>query len=637
MATVQESKPLQEIDLEKTDELPVLDMAKFAAAERDAGATVRLDANATTSDTDRDARIDLPALIDSVQQAESRIAQQNAQQEILDRELKTSRDRLEEATREVLRLNGESQALHATLTARETTLAQAMHSVGDRDHQIQELRRDQAGLLQKVEENVATTVRLSADLASARAQILRGGSELQTTRQTIDTLSAQIKSGEITLAAAQREAALFKRQSTEFLENLQSLEWKRSSREDLFREMDARLAAVQGEAAKFEAQVDALGSKLASTESQLQERAQSVRSLEAALATSSDAGKKQISSLEDSERTRQEMLLQLKARDALQTKADAERVQLSESLAARERALHEERETKTHLQVQLQSLEAGQAEHMARIAELDRSLSEAQQQKRLDDEQVQRQLADLESARVELAANRDHISGLESELSATTSLLDEVRRPIESAEADIARLRSDLDAKTQAFDSSEAEVRKLQASLERSRGALEEREFLIRRLERSATNSAQVLGRLQSSIERLGAPALSAPTQMQAHVRAPEAVDPSPYSSVLMRTDNGLGTTYVLSARTRLGRSPESDVRIDSSSVSRHHALIITGAQHAIIEDLNSTNGVIVNGRKVNRHKLKDGDIVVVGDAQFKFSDSGSLLPEPNPVSFAPS
>ncbi len=629
MATVQESKTLQEVDLDKTDELPVLDTSKFLVAEKDPGATARIDLNATTSDTDRHPRIDLPALIDSVQQAEARIAQQSAHQEILDWELKSSRDRFEESAREVLRLNGESQALRATLVAREESLAHAMHSVGDRDHQLGELRREHASLLQKLEQTIATTATLGSDLNGARTQIEQGHAELHAVRQSIGAMSAQLKSNESTLSAAQREAALFKKQSTEFLENLQSREWRRSNREDTFREMDARLSAALADAARFEANADSLSGRLAEAEAQLNERAQSLRSLQSSLEQNSEAASTQLAALEESKRARQELLLQLKARDAEQSKAAAERTQLSDALAVRERSLKDERENKVQLQVQLQSLEASQAELMSRIAEFDRALSEMQQQKRLDDEQIQRQLAAIDAARAASVAHRERVSELEGELSATSSLLDEVRRPIEAAEADIQRLRAELEAKTQSFEASEAEIRKLQAALERSRGALEEREFLIRRLERSANNSAQVLGRLQSSIERLGTP-----TPAPGHAQEPP--DTGAFAGTLMRIDNGLSTTYTLGVRARVGRSPESDVRIDSSSVSRHHALIITSAQHAIIEDLNSTNGVLVNGRKINRQKLKDGDIVVIGEAQFKFSESGSLLPEANPVSFAP-
>jgi pSer/pThr/pTyr-binding forkhead associated (FHA) protein len=53
--------------------------------------------------------------------------------------------------------------------------------------------------------------------------------------------------------------------------------------------------------------------------------------------------------------------------------------------------------------------------------------------------------------------------------------------------------------------------------------------------------------------------------------------------------------------------------------VSRHHALVLVGPREAVIEDLNSTNGVLVNGRKVSRQQLNDGDAVTIGEIQFRY------------------
>jgi pSer/pThr/pTyr-binding forkhead associated (FHA) protein len=73
-----------------------------------------------------------------------------------------------------------------------------------------------------------------------------------------------------------------------------------------------------------------------------------------------------------------------------------------------------------------------------------------------------------------------------------------------------------------------------------------------------------------------------------------------------------------LARRTRIGRAPGCEMQIESSSVSRHHALVLVGQRDVIIEDLNSTNGVLVNGRKISRQMLNDGDAVTIGDAQFR-------------------
>ena len=154
------------------------------------------------------------------------------------------------------------------------------------------------------------------------------------------------------------------------------------------------------------------------------------------------------------------------------------------------------------------------------------------------------------------------------------------------------------------------ENRTLRAALERARGALEEREFLIRRLERSESNNANVLGRIQTSIERLGSPSGTAGA----------AAVPVECAAELIRIDGQHSTSHVLARRTRIGRATGCEMQIDSSSVSRHHALVLMSSRDVIIEDLNSTNGVLVNGRKVSRQLLNDGDVLTIGEAQFRLS-----------------
>ena len=53
--------------------------------------------------------------------------------------------------------------------------------------------------------------------------------------------------------------------------------------------------------------------------------------------------------------------------------------------------------------------------------------------------------------------------------------------------------------------------------------------------------------------------------------------------------------------------------------MSRHHALVLVGPRDTVIEDLNSTNGVLVNGRKVARQVLNDGDSLTFGETQFRY------------------
>ena len=62
-----------------------------------------------------------------------------------------------------------------------------------------------------------------------------------------------------------------------------------------------------------------------------------------------------------------------------------------------------------------------------------------------------------------------------------------------------------------------------------------------------------------------------------------------------------------------LGRAANNDVRIDSRYVSRNHCQIVTTAQHSVIEDLQSQNGLTVASRRVSVHRLQHGDRVKMG------------------------
>jgi len=59
---------------------------------------------------------------------------------------------------------------------------------------------------------------------------------------------------------------------------------------------------------------------------------------------------------------------------------------------------------------------------------------------------------------------------------------------------------------------------------------------------------------------------------------------------------------------------------LDTKHISRYHAVLLAGPTHTTIEDLQSTNGVFVNGKRVSRQALKDGDRVQIGRTQFRYS-----------------
>ena len=72
--------------------------------------------------------------------------------------------------------------------------------------------------------------------------------------------------------------------------------------------------------------------------------------------------------------------------------------------------------------------------------------------------------------------------------------------------------------------------------------------------------------------------------------------------------------------KTTVGRKPQNDIILDDPTVSGVHAAFLY-MQNTYIEDLNSTNGVTLNGKKVSKRQLAHGDVIQIGQHEFKFID----------------
>ena len=75
------------------------------------------------------------------------------------------------------------------------------------------------------------------------------------------------------------------------------------------------------------------------------------------------------------------------------------------------------------------------------------------------------------------------------------------------------------------------------------------------------------------------------------------------------------------SGKVIVGRSPDNEVDVESPFVSRHHAQIVSDKSESTIEDLNSTNGIFINDKRVKKHRLRDGDVVAIGFHQLVYTD----------------
>jgi pSer/pThr/pTyr-binding forkhead associated (FHA) protein len=68
-----------------------------------------------------------------------------------------------------------------------------------------------------------------------------------------------------------------------------------------------------------------------------------------------------------------------------------------------------------------------------------------------------------------------------------------------------------------------------------------------------------------------------------------------------------------------IGRGLAADLRLDESSVSRRHAILVPRPAGARILDDRSSNGTFVNGRRVQQEDLSNGDVLVVGRVVLRY------------------
>lgn len=76
----------------------------------------------------------------------------------------------------------------------------------------------------------------------------------------------------------------------------------------------------------------------------------------------------------------------------------------------------------------------------------------------------------------------------------------------------------------------------------------------------------------------------------------------------------------ILGENTTIGRSPSNDLVLKESKISRQHAAVHFRDGHFVLVDLKSSNGVLVNNKRVEEHYLQDGDEVRIGSFKFQFN-----------------
>ena len=94
-------------------------------------------------------------------------------------------------------------------------------------------------------------------------------------------------------------------------------------------------------------------------------------------------------------------------------------------------------------------------------------------------------------------------------------------------------------------------------------------------------------------------------------------------ATLVIRSGGGrAGEAFAIAGdRMTIGRSPEAEVFLDDVTVSRNHALLVRRRDGLYIDDLGSLNGTYVNRRRIESHKLQNGDELQVGKYKLTYLD----------------
>jgi pSer/pThr/pTyr-binding forkhead associated (FHA) protein len=102
------------------------------------------------------------------------------------------------------------------------------------------------------------------------------------------------------------------------------------------------------------------------------------------------------------------------------------------------------------------------------------------------------------------------------------------------------------------------------------------------------------------------------------------AAEPAGPAKLVCVSDNFYGKQFALDkAAVVIGRTEENDAIINHRSVSRHHAKVVRENGHYTIIDLQSANGVRVNGEEYGKVELRKGDIIDLGHVRLRFVAPG--------------
>lgn len=95
-------------------------------------------------------------------------------------------------------------------------------------------------------------------------------------------------------------------------------------------------------------------------------------------------------------------------------------------------------------------------------------------------------------------------------------------------------------------------------------------------------------------------------------------------AKLLVHESAGTREFEIVDMEVHMGRELDNTLRLPDPSISRHHCVLRKAGGGYEIQDLQSSNGVLVNGNRVQSSPLRNGDRITLGQVQLTFQDPQS-------------
>jgi hypothetical protein len=200
---------------------------------------------------------------------------------------------------------------------------------------------------------------------------------------------------------------------------------------------------------------------------------------------------------------------------------------------------------------------------------------------------------------VELRDREQRLQTQTTELDRVRHELAALRTELERSRADVTRLERAVLDKDRALEARDNRIATLQDELNQRLGALQKLNAIDLSLQGLDMKIAE---RLHSGGEASG--------------------DGAQGPALICLTDEAPKRFALNKKKITVGRGAHCDLQILTHFVSREHARVLVAGNTALIEDLGSRNGVFVNSVRVDRQELQHGDLITIGETQFRFVES---------------